>query len=54
METTKTLSITGDYKKLEEKLLELTKDNFSWSIEYENEETNDIIELMKEKEENHE
>lgn len=28
MKTTKTLSIAGDYKKLEEKLLELTKDNF--------------------------
>lgn len=27
MKTTKTLSIAGDYKKLEEKLLELTKDN---------------------------
>lgn len=27
METIKTLSIAGDYKKLEEKLLELTKDD---------------------------
>ena len=39
MKTTKNLSISGDYEKLEEKLLELTKDNFSWSIEYEDEET---------------
>lgn len=46
MKTTKTLSIAGDYKKLEEKLLELTKDNFSWSIEYEDEETNDMVTLM--------
>lgn len=52
MKTTKTLSISGDYKKLKEKLLELTKDNFSWSIEYiaDNEfhekTMNDIIELM--------
>lgn len=46
MKTTKTLSIAGDYKKLEEKLLELTKDNFSRSIEYEDEETNDMVTLM--------
>ena len=46
MKTTKTLSIAGDYKKLEEKLLELTKDNFSWSIEYEDEETNDMETLI--------
>lgn len=46
MKTTKTLSIAGDYKKLEEKLLELTKDNFSWSIEYEDEKTNDMVTLM--------
>lgn len=46
MKTTKTLSIAGDYKKLEEKLLELTKDNFSWSIEYENEETEDMETLI--------
>ena len=46
MKTTKTLSITGDYKKLEEKLLELTKDDFNWSIEYEDEETNDMVTLM--------
>ena len=46
MKTTKTLSIAGDYKKLEEKLLELTKDNFSWSVEYENEETEDIETLI--------
>lgn len=46
MKTTKILSIAGDYKKLEEKLLELTKDNFSWSIEYEDEETNDMVTLM--------
>lgn len=45
MKTTKTLSIAGDYKKLEEKLLELTKDNFSWSIEYEDEKINDIVTL---------
>lgn len=43
MKTTKTLSIAGDYKKLEEKLLELTKDNFSQSIEYEDEETNNMV-----------
>lgn len=46
MKTTKTLSIAGDYKKLEEKLLELTKDNFSWSIEYEDEETEDMETLI--------
>lgn len=46
MKTTKTLSIAGDYKKLEEKLLELTKDNFTWSIEYEDEETNDMVTLI--------
>lgn len=46
MKTTKTLSIAGDYKKLEEKLLELTKDDFNWSIEYEDEETNDMVTLM--------
>lgn len=46
MKTTKTLSIAGDYKKLEEKLLELTKDNFSWSIEYEDEETEDMKTLI--------
>lgn len=46
MKTTKTLSIAGDYKKLEEKLLELTKDNFSWSVEYENEETEDMETLI--------
>lgn len=46
MKTTKNLSISGDYEKLEEKLLELTKDNFSWSIEYEDEETNDMVTLM--------
>lgn len=46
MKTTKILSIAGDYKKLEEKLLELTKDNFSWSIEYENEETEDMETLI--------
>lgn len=46
MKTTKALSIAGDYKKLEEKLLELTKDNFSWSIEYEDEETNDMETLI--------
>ena len=46
MKTTKTLSITGDYKKLEEKLLELTKNDFNWSIEYEDEETNDMVTLM--------
>ena len=45
MKTTKTLSITGDYKKLEEKLLELTKDNFSWSIEYEDDDIMDMITL---------
>lgn len=46
MKTTKNLSISGDYEKLEEKLLELTKDNFSWSVEYENEETEDIETLI--------
>lgn len=46
MKTTKTLSIAGDYKKLEEKLLELTKDNFSWSIEYEDEETEEMVTLI--------
>lgn len=46
MKTTKTLSIAGDYKKLEEKLLELTKDNFSWSIEYEDEEAEDMETLI--------
>ncbi len=46
MKTTKTLSIAGDYKKLEEKLLKLTKDNFTWSIEYENEETEDMETLI--------
>lgn len=46
MKTTKTLSIAGNYKKLEEKLLELTKDDFNWSIEYEDEETNDMVTLM--------
>lgn len=46
METTKTLSISGDYKKLEEKLLKLTKGNFTWSIEYEDEETNDMVTLI--------
>lgn len=45
MKTTKTLSIDGDYKELEEKLLGLTKDDFSWSIEYEDEEINDIVTL---------
>ena len=45
MKTTKTLSIDGDYKELEEKLLGLTKNDFSWSIEYEDEEINDIVTL---------
>lgn len=45
MKTTKTLSIDGDYKELEEKLLKLTKDDFNWSIEYEDEEINDIVTL---------
>ena len=45
MKTTKTLLIDGDYKELEEKLLGLTKDDFNWSIEYEDEEINDIVTL---------
>lgn len=45
MKTTKLLGITGDYKELQEKLLGLTKSNFSWSIEYEDEKIMDMTRL---------
>lgn len=45
MKTTKMLSITGDYKELQEKLLGLTKGSFSWSIEYEDEKIMDMTRL---------
>lgn len=45
MKTTKLLGITGDYEELQEKLLGLTKNNFAWSIEYEDEEIMDMTRL---------
>jgi hypothetical protein len=45
MKTTKLLGITGDYKELKEKLLGLTKNNYSWSIEYENDDIMDMVTL---------
>jgi hypothetical protein len=46
MKTIKNLSISGDFEELKKKVVELTKDNFSWSIEYENEETEDMETLI--------
>ena len=45
MKTTKLLGITGDYKELQEKLFKLTKNNYGWSIEYEDENIMDMVTL---------
>lgn len=45
MKTTKLLGITGNYKELQEKLLRLTKNNFAWSIEYEDDKIMDMTRL---------
>ena len=45
MKTTKLLGITGDYKEFQEKLSKITKNNYSWSIEYEDDDIMDMVTL---------
>ena len=45
MKTTKLLGITGDYKELQEKLSKLAKNNYGWSIEYEDDDIMDMVTL---------